>query len=141
MLKEEAQLPTSGHQVNPSASKLPLWGSENPRVILMEGAVPIHSHKTIKVCYLQIPEPGERGGSKRAGGRTAHYPRSPASRIEALFTYNVVGAEITNFSTLSGYLKWCPWEEQRGNLKQESVLSSGPYLSVQTLSVNRVVIL
>ena len=37
--------PTQGWQVAPSVSELLPWGGENPRAVLIEGTVSIHSHK------------------------------------------------------------------------------------------------
>lgn len=53
--------PTQGQQIAPPASELPLWGGENPGVVLIAGAVLIHSHKRSKVTrfiHLQIPQQG-----------------------------------------------------------------------------------
>lgn len=37
--------PTLGLQVAPLASELPLWRSENPRVVSIEDTISIHSHE------------------------------------------------------------------------------------------------
>lgn len=43
----------------PSASRLPHWGSENHRVVLMADGVSVHPHKgSHKIHYLQIPDTG-----------------------------------------------------------------------------------
>jgi len=41
--------PTHSQQVVPLASECPLWGSENPGVVLTEGALSIYPHKGSKV--------------------------------------------------------------------------------------------
>lgn len=48
--------PTYGQQVAPSASKLPLWGSEYAGVILAERTVLIQLHKGSQVTIFIIYE-------------------------------------------------------------------------------------
>ena len=54
------RLHTWGLQVASSASELPLKGSKNPRVILIEGAVSVYSLKRNKVTRFVIQKSQKR---------------------------------------------------------------------------------
>lgn len=69
MLTEEAQATHMGSAGSSSASKLPLWESENHKVSLMKVQFQYTSIKEVKseMCYLQIPEMGWVGAHNEPG--------------------------------------------------------------------------
>ena len=58
---EGASATPMGWQVASSASELPLWGSKILRVILIEGAVSIHSLKRNKITRFITQKSQKRG--------------------------------------------------------------------------------
>lgn len=85
LLKEEAQATHTGHQVAPSASKLPLWENENPGVFFIEDTVSVQSHEEIKFARFNTRR------SQKQGGTMTQEKCSPRSQV-----MTVRRVEITN---------------------------------------------
>lgn len=81
------KLPTRGGQIAPSASELPLWESENPRVFLIEGPVSIHSQDLL----LTDPRNGDGGEGASAMNRVKGYCSLPQVASEQEIESNVAG--------------------------------------------------
>ena len=73
-LNEQHTPPTWGGQIVPSASELPLWGSENPGVILIVQFQYTHTKEAESQDLLQIPDAGVGGGGGRARARVVLHP-------------------------------------------------------------------
>ena len=67
--------PTWSWQVAPSASKLPLWGSENNEAVLNEVIVSVTSHKGSEITDLLLTDHRKMGRGTVSQQKVLH-PRS-----------------------------------------------------------------
>ena len=114
------RLHTWGSQVASSASELPLKGSKNPRVILIEGSVSIYSLKRNKVTRFVIQKSQKRSRAHEPGEEQASIPgheqagdREQRSKHPLLLRWSGRRSAFRGLNH-SDYLNRCPGKTKAG---------------------------